>query len=330
MIWLEEKYINFLGPQLKFFKRVRERVYNFRCPLCGDSDQNESKTRGYIYHKPKLGDHFNYRCHNCGAGFHFKNFLRLISPTLYDEYILEKIRDRQEYIPSKTIVEEPKTREKIDIFSVLESTTGDNPGREYLLNRKILPDQLNRFYYTENFSEVVKLIDPVMAENSPQDDRIIIPFFNKDGEMTHLQGRAMGKSKMRYLTITIEEDAPKVFGLERINWNKNNIFVVEGPFDATFVPNCIAMGGSDMSIDIDRNLIYIFDNEPRNREIVKRIKKIIELGKSICLFSDIFKGKDINNMIENGHSRIEILRYINNNTLSGLKAMTKFTEWKKV
>ena len=47
---------------------------------------------------------------------------------------------------------------------------------------------------------------------------------------------------MRYITIMLDEDSPKVFGLDRVN-ETEPIYIVEGPFDSLFLDNSIAMAG---------------------------------------------------------------------------------------
>ena len=76
----------------------------------------------------------------------------------------------------------------------------------------------------------------------------------------------------------------KIFGLERVNYTQH-IFVVEGPIDSLFLDNCIAAGGADLTLDskIDPSKVtYIFDNEPRNKEIIKSGVKIIL--KTVSIF----------------------------------------------
>ena len=90
------------------------------------------------------------------------------------------------------------------------------------------------------------------------------------------QGRSLDPtSKMRYITVMLDEDAPKLYGLEKINTQKP-IYILEGPFDSLFVENSIAMCGSDIDIRSFgwSNYIWVFDNEPRNREIVNRIERL--------------------------------------------------------
>ena len=70
---IDSKYIGIISSRLQKFKRVKPDLYNFRCPICGDSKKNKSKTRGYLY---SVKADMNFRCHNCGASMTFSNFLR--------------------------------------------------------------------------------------------------------------------------------------------------------------------------------------------------------------------------------------------------------------
>lgn len=330
MNWLDEKYISFLSPQLQHFKKVKERIYNFRCPLCGDSDKNDAKARGYIYLKPAITNHYNFKCFNCGMGYSFKNFLKLISPALHQEYTFEKIKENKpEEVPQ---FENNRTTFDVEysMDDLADNCETSERGKQYLQDRLIPQKHWNRFYHVENFFDMVTKLVPNFEGQLPNDERIIIPFYNQDGIMTHLQGRAMGRSGMRYITITIDETQPKVFGLDKVDTKQDHIFIVEGPFDSTFIPNCLAMGGADLTLNLAGNLVYIFDNEPRNRQIVNRVDKYIHSGYNVCLFSDTFRGKDINEMVKNGHSIDQIMQYINQNIVSGLRAMNVLSYWKKV
>ena len=126
----------------------------------------------------------------------------------------------------------------------------------------------------------------------------------------------------------LDENKPKIYGLNRINPNKK-IYIVEGPFDSTFLDNSIAMAGADVS---DRtfgwsNCIWVYDNEPRNREIIKRISKSIDRGEKVVIWPNDIKEKDINDMVIAGH---DVESLVELNTYQGLEAQVKLTEWKKV
>ena len=143
------------------------------------------------------------------------------------------------------------------------------------------------------------------------------------------QGRAIHKpASMRYITVMLEKDAPKIFGLDKIN-DKEPIFIVEGPFDSLFLDNAVAMAGSDIDCRSFgwSDYIWVFDNEPRNREINSRISKVINRGDKVVIWPQNIEEKDINDMVLGGH---DVKSVLESNTFSGLKAKLKFNSWKKI
>ena len=87
---VDSKYIGLISSRLQKFKRVKADLYNFRCPLCGDSQKHKNKARGYVY--PLKAD-MNFKCHNCGASTTFSNFLKSVDVTLHKQYIFEKFKE---------------------------------------------------------------------------------------------------------------------------------------------------------------------------------------------------------------------------------------------
>ena len=92
MLWIDTKYINLISNKLERFSKKSDNLYNFRCPICGDSKKDKFKARGYIVHKE--GTHF-FKCHNCSSSMHFDSFLKEINPVLYGEFRLESISGRE-------------------------------------------------------------------------------------------------------------------------------------------------------------------------------------------------------------------------------------------
>ena len=135
-------------------------------------------------------------------------------------------------------------------------------------------------------------------------------------------------NSVKYITIMFEDDAPKIYGLDDIT-TEDTVYVTEGPFDSTFVPNSIAMCGADA--DISKwgisNPVWIYDNEPRNREIVTRIQRTIDSGGRLVIWPENIDDKDINDMVMSG---LDVQSVIKSNTYSGLEAKLKFTNWKKI
>lgn len=331
MSYIDIKYINLVSPQLQLFSKKKSDLYNFRCPYCGDSQKHKNKARGYFFKKK---NDTVFKCHNCGVGRTFTNFLKDHSPLLYDQYVLERYKEGLTGKGSQTPnpdwnFQEPKFISKrensVDLKKISELNT-THPAREYLENRKI--KYLERFYYCPKFKEwtnsQVKVFD-TLRKDSP---RIIIPLKDQEGKLFGYQGRSLSpKAKIRYITIMLDESKPKVFGLDTIKTDEI-VYVTEGPFDSTFLTNSIAMCGSDVDLSkLACKFVFVFDNEPRNREIVSKIAKTIEQGYPVVIFPKSIVEKDINDMVMAGH---DVQNMVESHTYHGLEAKLKLSEWKKV
>ena len=126
----------------------------------------------------------------------------------------------------------------------------------------------------------------------------------------------------------LEESAPKIYGLDDINTGET-VYVTEGPFDSTFIPNSIAMCGADG--DVSKwgitNPVWIYDNEPRNRQIVERLAATIDRGDRVVIFPKNILEKDINDMYLSGQN---VQRVVESNIYQGLEAKLKLNDWKRV
>lgn len=214
----------------------------------------------------------------------------------------------------------------------ISSLSEDHFAKKYILDRKIPKGCHKDLYFAEDFKSFVKEIypnyDKELLDNDP---RVIIPFRNENGDMFGFQGRAIGKNPLRYITVKMD-DSLKLFGLDRLN-KKEKITIVEGPIDSLFLKNAVATADSNLMIAEylgKDKLVLVYDNEPRNSNIVKQIGKAISNGFSVCLFPETFRGKDINEAVLNGLTKPEIQRIMDNNTFSGLRANVEFNKWKKV
>ena len=87
---IDSKYIGLVSSRLSKFKRVKANLYNFRCPICGDSQKHKNKARGYFY---QVKVNTNFKCHNCGASMSFSNFLKQIDPSLHKQFVMEKFTE---------------------------------------------------------------------------------------------------------------------------------------------------------------------------------------------------------------------------------------------
>lgn len=161
---------------------------------------------------------------------------------------------------------------------------------------------------------------------------MIFPLRTRTGELIGLNCRAVKKSNLRYITLKIDDDAPKVFGLDRVDITKD-VYVIEGPIDSLFIDNAIGMSGASIDIEslgIPKNkLVFVFDNEPRNRDIIRAMNNAYLNGYRVVVFPKNIKENDINDMVLGGISIPEINELLRNNSYTGLKFKLTFTNWKK-
>ena len=337
MSYIDQKYINLCTSRVEKFKKVRDNLWNFRCPICGDSRKHKNKARGFVYRKKAS---FFYKCHNCGVGLTFNNFLKHIDRGLYTEYRVEKYKEGETQgntpIPDKSPFkfEAPKfdksMNKHLDNLSKFSDLEEGHPALSYVQNRKIPKEHWDKLYLADKFYEWSNSIFPEKFKSINIDyPRLVIPFFDKSGEIFAYQGRAFGKEEPRYITLKIVSEKEKIYGLERINYD-SHVYVVEGPLDSLFMDNCIAVAGADLNLlELSPNsTTVIYDNEPRNKHTVERMFKSVDRNYHVVVWPQDLKQKDINDMYLSGIE--DVKSFIDEHSYQGLEAYLKINQWKKI
>jgi hypothetical protein len=335
-LYIDRKYVLLASPQLSHFKQKSDYLFNCRCPICGDSKKNKNKARGYFY---RTKDHILYKCHNCHASMSLGNFLKAIDTFLFDQYRIEVYKEANPTnvpVPAydKLIHKPVFNYNEVggDLYKIpsIASLPNGHFAKEYVAGRRIPEKYWKELFFAEDFR---KFIDETFPEHNKNlktgEPRLIIPFFNEKKILQGCQGRAFGKDQIRYITIRASDDMKKVFGLDRIDFTKP-IHVVEGPLDSLFLENSIATMDASLHRVIgivgDYDYIFVHDNEPRNKEILKAMRQTIETGKKVCIWSNDIEQKDINDMVLAGLKPQEI---IYERQFSGMKAKLEFEMWRK-
>lgn len=355
MSWLEQKYINLLSGRLDKFKRKSQYLWNFRCPLCGDSTTNKSKARGYIYFK---NNHYIYHCHNCEETMSVNKFIKFVDPILYNEYVKESLTEQGNHKPSDAAdfamkMKPPVFRKDNSPLASLKKVSqlsANHFAHQYVVSRKIPTPYHAKLFFCPKFKSWVNSFIPNKFEDITYDEpRLIIPFINKDGVMIGLQGRSFKPDdKLRYITIMVDEAQPRFYGLDAVDLS-DKVYVFEGPIDSMFVKNSIASAGGDIIrelgiLSVDKApFTIVYDNEPRNPHTIKKIARAIRSGYDVCIWSPSITHKDINDMVlaKVGDKELvpterierignEIRRTIDTCTSAGLEAELNLTNWKKV
>ena len=342
MLSVDSKYIRLVAFRLRNFKQKKDYLWNFSCPVCGDSKKNQLKARGYVFQK---GTDLFYTCHNCGIGLSLGNFLKHIDPTVHKEYVLERYtsgKSNNSSLANTILNISPPKFDKVEKQKIFEhgewcdKLQSGHYCLEYLSHRKIPEQYYKSLLFTQHYKQFIDALIPNHGKQLTDDARLVIPFYDEYNDLIAVSGRALETSDktLRYVTIrTIESDKKLVFGMDRLNINEP-VKIVEGPIDSLFLNNCIASGDANLSLVANSfsagKKILIFDNEPRNKEIVKMMQDAIKSGHNVVIWPSSVQGKDINEMILSGHSVDEIENIISSNTKNGLEAQTAFVFWKKV
>ena len=317
---------------LEGFNETTKGTFNCRCPICGDSQKNKHKKRGYWLHKNGV---YKYFCHNCGATRSVENFLKEFAPDLAREYKLEVLRETQgpsavddaadvmskfESKPEFTSLGKRPFKE----LKSISQLSHNHPAKIYISGRKIPSNLHYKIFYTDNgYSWARKWLPEKFTKDfDGKDPRIVMPLCDKSGKCFGAVARSILPTAQRYLKMSWSEESGFVYGLDTLK--KDKVYVMEGQFDSMFIPNSVALGSMHFDL-IKRHLpndevVIVLDNEPRSKSNVDQLIKANNKGYSICVWPSHIVDKDINDMVCNGMDPTDIKAIIDGNTYSGLKA----------
>jgi transcription elongation factor Elf1 len=337
--YIDIKYLNLISPQLQQFKKKGDFLWNFRCPYCGDSQKSRTKARGFVYRKKN--DLF-FKCHNCAYGTNLSNLIKHVDANLHKEYTLERYKEgytangRGGNVANPIFNIPKPVFKKKGVLSNLKSFRelgSEHPAYKFIEHRKLPESSIADIYLCNKFYEWTNSLVPNKFSGvtlNSDHPRMIIPFRNSKGEVFAYQGRAFGKEKPKYITIILDEDEQKIFGMDRVDWS-NDVMVVEGPIDSLFLENGIAVAQSDLRLPkYKEKVVLVPDNEPRNAQVCAQLERCIEDGYRVVIWPDYIKQKDINDMFLSGISLVEIRKVIHSNTFQDLEAKVNYQNWKRI
>jgi hypothetical protein len=333
MSYLDIKYINLMSPRLDRFGWKKRNLAACRCPICGDSKKNKNKTRFFFYEKK--GGYF-VKCHNCDYGTTLGKFIEHIDPFMYKEYALEKYRDgttgrHEERTPEEII---PKTRVPrkrlvaLPSVKVMAENEPDHLVVDFVRRRMIPVETWDRIYYAEDFSEFTNGIDPSVVVSS--DERLVMPMIT-DGILEGATGRLLSGEGLRYIMVKRNPDQQRMwFGLDRVDPDET-VYITEGSLDSLFLPNAIAMNGLG-NVELPDGItdpVFVLDNEPRNKELVRTLYRLVQANHRVCIYPPSVGQKDLNEMVLSGTTLDGLKRMVDENTVSGMEARLRLTAWSK-
>lgn len=334
-LFVDLKYLKLISNRLPLFRQKNDKVYNCRCIICGDSSKKKSKARGYFY---AIKNDLLYRCFNCDASMQFGSFLKQLDPMMYSQYVLERYTEGlpsnkpHQNIEDRFKMAEPIFEEKTlldKLLDRLDKLPEENEAVQFCKSRKIPESELKNLYFIDDVRKIEQLSEKYKNKVLTNEPRLVIPFTDSDGKLIGVTCRALRNESLRYLTLKITDNVPLVF--RRNIDTKKDIYVVEGPIDSLFLPNSIAVAGTNFTkldfLNYDKSkLVVIIDNQPRNKEVCKIIEKIINDNYRVVIWPQTLIEKDINDMVLAGKNPINIIK---KHIFAGLEAKAKFIAWKR-
>jgi len=268
----------------------------------------------------------------------FSTFLKKMDSILHSQYSFEKYSEGKQSFSNADPVYNflaPvfKTKEETlldNILDSLDTLPHNHEAVEFCTKRKIPYEKFKQIYFIENIKNIVQLNDKYKESIKGEEPRLVLPFYDDNGQLSGVTCRALRGEALRYITVKVKEDAPLIFGINEVN-KSNLIYVVEGPIDSLFLNNSIAVSGTGFNklqnINIDKEkLVVVIDNQPRNKEVCKVLDSVIARGYSVVIWPQNIEEKDINEMVLAGK---DIKSIIAKNVYNGLAAKAKFIGWKR-
>ena len=335
--WMQEQYIVEAGKSIEGFRKVRDGLYNCRCPICGDSAVDETKRRGYFIQHPDSG--WSYYCHNCGAAQGVKWFLKTIDEELYRRYCLEAFRSGRD-LSFETKRPEIKAM-SVDEQRILGSRLlvrcsnlpKEHDALKYLEGRRVTTEMASRIFWTDDFPNLVKGACGSKYDGSALPQKgVVFPVRNFDLKLVGWQIRDIHSQdkRRRFATCTVQDASGDLCFVPRKLDSSKPVFVVEGCIDALFLNNSVArLQAALWKFQPEQySCIYFNDQEPRNKEVVKEISRCVRKGLKTVLLPSDYREMDVNDIaVQFGMGIDDIERLFLENAWNGLTAQIKFSKW---
>ena len=272
-------------------------VYYGGCPICREGKSWGKKAR--LYWIPKYG---NIHCKNdCNKSWTPLSWIMEVSGKSYEDIIDEA--KEYEYVPVESIIQQ----------------------NNFQFRSKTLPDDaINLFnptavdYYRDN--EHIQLALKTIttrrlrsAVNAPKAmymsltdyshrNRITIPFYDELNKLSFFQSRAMYDEPNKY--ISKGNGVKTLFGFDKVVAEIPYVFIFEGPIDAMFMKNGIAIGGVEFTARQKQQLqsvpfhkrVWILDNPNIDATANTKILQLPEKGDLIFNWGKVTAYKDFNDL----------------------------------
>lgn len=279
------------------------RAYNACCPVCREGNSWGKKKRLFYFpHKQQI------YCHNCNQGWSPVNWVKQVCDMTFREIQAEVLSGETdkpeiniEYISNSFVERKSLTlpEDSINLF--------DKEQVLFYKKNKIIRTALS-IIKARNIHKAINKCDAlyVSLTDFVHKNRLCIPFYDLNGKIIFYQTRKLVKDESpKYLSKMYEEKS--VFGIDKIDVSFPYIFILEGPIDAMFIKNGVAVCGTSMTQKQQKQLqqfpthrlIWCLDNQNLDKTSKEKTGKLIQNGWDVFKWPISLGYKDLNELCVN-------------------------------
>ena len=343
MISLPEDFVVLKFFELGYYPKYNKfnNVYQCSCPICREGKSLGKKRRCYYIPKNE-----NIFCHNCGwSGKPLKWITEVSGHTSADV-----IQELKEYVPDITDIVEEQAPVKVvtdtlpkDCINLSDTAQLDFYKNNDMLRTATQTIKNRRLDTAVNKPDslYISLVDKVHK------NRLVIPFINENKEIEFYQSRTLldrdNKVKPKYLGRVNAEKT--LFNIDRVSSDHNTVYIFEGPLNAFFTKNSVAVAGitergrsftTRQEQQLNNTLkwydkVWILDSQWIDQASLVKSEALLKQGERVFIWPEKFgkRFKDFND-IAIACSIDEIKwDFIQKNTFEGLEGIVRLSEIKK-
>lgn len=314
----------FLANNLaKLSYNKHNQTYTACCPICREGDSWLKKKRFYFYSKTN-----SCYCFNCGYNAKLYKLYYDLTGKMMGKEGFENPKLMQETAsPVQTI--QPLPKDSINIFDttqVLKNMRNSffKETIQYVCDRR-LHKSINR---------------PKTFWFSPVDfthkNRLIIPFYDLDDKIAYYQSRKLPSDTSDLPNYLSKSGGDRsLFNINRVS-EYPYIFIFEGPLDACFIRNGVAVSGINKSRNsmTDKQKeqlanfplhqkIWVLDNQNKDLTARKKMQQLADNNQHVFVWPKNIIYKDFNEMCMDLKQNSVDPEFVLNNTFQGIKARVK-------
>ena len=318
-------------------------TYQGGCCICREGGSLGKKRR--CYYIPKNDNIF---CHNCGWSSKPIKWIKEVSGKT-DADIIEEVKQYVDEQDSIETSEEEIVKIKTETLPKDSINLCDETQVEFYKSNpivsacvKLIKDRRLNTAINRPTSLFVSLVDRVHK------NRLVIPFINENRDIEFYQSRTVipddNRTKPKYISRIGAEKT--LFNIDRLDDSFKSVFIFEGPLNAFFTKNSVAVAGitdkgsatftkrQQQQVDTVLrwyNKIWVLDSQWIDKASLSKSEILLHNGEKIFIWPEKFgkRFKDFNDICIACKIDEITHEFIEKNTFEGLEGIIKLSEIKR-